>query len=156
MKPVHKLLTFYHQARLLYFRALEPSILGVRALIVRDDQVMLVRHTYQPGWYLPGGRVDRGETAHRAMCREVEEECGLLVRGARLMGIYSNRELNRNDHIMLYVVEDFAQGRMKRRYRLEIDEARFFPIAELPEGTTPATRRRLRELAGDRPSDEYW
>jgi hypothetical protein len=54
------------------------------------------------------------------------------------------------------LVEDFAQGRMKRRYRLEIDEARFFPIAELPEGTTPATRRRLRELAGDRPSDEYW
>ena len=70
-----KVLQAFYRARQAYWKIFEPTILGVRALIVDQEQIMLVKHTYTNGWYLPGGRVDRGETIYTAMCREVSEEC---------------------------------------------------------------------------------
>ncbi len=119
---------------------------------------MLVRHTYLPGFYLPGGKVDRGETAHSGCCREVAEECALSVEQARLVGIYSNAEQNRNDHILLFVVEKVSAlpGGPSLLRRLEIAEAGFFPLDRLPESTTPATHRRLAEFRRGRFEDPYW
>ena len=44
------------------FRFTRPMTLGVRGIVI-DPQacVFLVRHTYVPGWHLPGGGVDAGE-----------------------------------------------------------------------------------------------
>jgi ADP-ribose pyrophosphatase YjhB (NUDIX family) len=158
MTTFTRLLTTVHRARRLYWRLLEPTVVGVRALIVRDDAVMLVRHTYLPGLYLPGGKVDRGETALSACCREVAEECGLLVHGAHLVNLYSNAEQNRNDHIALFVVDRFEAPayRPPLLRRLEIAESGFFPLSALPPDTTPATCRRLAEFRRARFDDEYW
>lgn len=43
----------------------------------QDGQVLLVNPTYKPGWNLPGGHVDAGETPHTACVRELHEELGL-------------------------------------------------------------------------------
>ena len=47
------------------FLVRRPMTLGVRALIYdrHNDSVFLIRHTYVPGWQLPGGGVEVGETA---------------------------------------------------------------------------------------------
>jgi ADP-ribose pyrophosphatase YjhB (NUDIX family) len=156
MKLVGPVLSAVHQARCLYWRLFQPTILGVRALIVDRDRVMLVRHTYLRGYYLPGGRVERGETAYQAMCREVLEECGLIVVQARPVGLYSNAELNCNDHILLFEVEKFEVGQKMRRFALEIAEAGFFDLLALPHDTSPATHRRLAERARGTYSEEYW
>jgi ADP-ribose pyrophosphatase YjhB (NUDIX family) len=57
-------------------------------LLVTDDagRILVVRPTYMgPGWMLPGGRVERGETPHAAAGRETREETGLEVVVERLL-----------------------------------------------------------------------
>ncbi|MCA1299319.1 NUDIX domain-containing protein [Stappia indica] len=119
--------------------------------------VLLVRHSYLPGWYLPGGGVDPGETLAAAACRELAEETGVLCEAApELFAIYHNAQGHPRDHVALYRVSRFTVPEGALAPNVEIREAGFFPLADLPEGTTPATRRRLAELAGAAPVSEVW
>lgn len=160
MSTVKSMLQIFHKARLLYWKAFEPTILGVRALIVDKEQILLVQHTYTQGWYLPGGKVDRGETFYTAMCREVSEECGLRVKKARLSAIYSNVKTNPNDHIALFSVDEFEKEENylsgKGLHKLEIAEVGFFPLNNLPSNITPGTMRRIEEHTRQIFDSEYW
>jgi ADP-ribose pyrophosphatase YjhB (NUDIX family) len=120
-----------------------PVTLGVRA-IVRDGEgrVLLVRHTYVPGWYLPGGAVDPGESVGDALTRELLEEANVRIIGPpRLLAIYFNPRAG-SDHVALFEVTQFEQTSPKLADH-EIVEARFFPLDALPEATTASTRARL-------------
>lgn len=137
----------------LYWRFARGLTLGVRAAVLDDaGRVFLIRHTYVPGWHLPGGGVEADETALAALKRElVEEACIELATEPPLHGIYFNAKVSRRDHVLLYVVRDFRVVGTKAPDR-EIAEAGFFSLQALPDGTTPATRRRLIEIAsGDAP-----
>ena len=52
--------------------------------------VLIRRRNPPPGWALPGGFVDRGETVGEALLRETREETGLTVIASRLLGAYSD------------------------------------------------------------------
>lgn len=63
-------------------------------LLVTDDEgrILVVRTTYLgPGWMLPGGRVERGETPHGAAVRETREETGIRVVVERLLLVDARR-----------------------------------------------------------------
>lgn len=130
-----------------YFRFARGMTLGVRAAVLNDaDEVFLIRHTYTPGWQLPGGGVEAGETLNEALAKELREEACIRLTGpAQLFGIYFNRKVSRRDHVALYIVRGFVVDEAKKP-DMEIAEARFFPLDELPQGLTPATRRRLAEI----------
>ena len=133
----------------LYFRLKRGMTLGVRAAVLNDrGEVFLIRHTYTPGWHLPGGGVEVGETMVDALVKELREEACISLTGpAPLFGIYLNRKASPRDHVALYVVRVFAVDGMKQP-DMEIAEAGWFPLDGLPQGVTPATRRRLAEIAG--------
>src|SRR3569833_3499042 len=65
---------------------------GVRAVLLDGRKVLLVKHTYTPGWQFPGGGVEPGETAEAAAAREALEEAGYAVDGRPVLhGFFLNR-----------------------------------------------------------------
>jgi 8-oxo-dGTP pyrophosphatase MutT (NUDIX family) len=122
--------------------------LGVRAVIFdAENRVLLIRHSYTPGWHFPGGGVEPGETIATAMARELEEESGIALTGeAELFGLYLQRPHGGRDHVAVYVCRHWRQARQPQIPNMEIVDSRFFAPADLPADTTGPTRRRLAEI----------
>jgi ADP-ribose pyrophosphatase YjhB (NUDIX family) len=126
----------------LYCFLFRPKTLGVRVMLVQNGQVLLVRHTYLSGWYLPGGAVNRGETVEQAARREVSEEVGGKMGALNLLGTYTHFGEQKSDHNALFLCTDFTFSGKKDK---EIAEVRFFPLDALPEGLVPRHRHRLEQ-----------
>jgi len=125
---------------------LSRVVVGVNALVLdAGGRVLLVRHGYQPGWQLPGGGVDGGETPDAAIRRELEEEVGLAGGMIVPAGQYVRRVLWMYQLILLYRVEGAT---IAFRPGLEIREILWADPHAPPPGLSPASRRRLAELAG--------
>ncbi len=141
----------------IYFRLRRGMTLGVRAAVLNEaGEVLLVRHTYTPGWHMPGGGVEPNETLADALAKELREEANIALTGpAALHGIFLNRHTSPRDHVAVFIVRAFAQSAPKQP-DVEIAEARFFPLSALPETTTPGTRRRLAEIVEGTARPDEW
>ncbi len=140
-----------------YFTLTRGMTMGVRAACFdRAGRVFLVRHSYVPGWHLPGGGIERWETAGEALAKELREE-GNLALGAPpvLLHVYFNRQTSKRDHVLLYRCDGVTQSAPRAADR-EIVEAGFFALDALPQSTTAATRRRLEEIEGRAPFADLW
>ncbi|MEM1148507.1 MAG: NUDIX domain-containing protein [Pseudomonadota bacterium] len=142
----------------IWFRIARPMTLGVRAIVENaEGQVLLVRHTYTPGLYLPGGGIERGETVRVSLHRELEEEGGLLITGeTALIGIFSNHRVMRNDHVILYKIEASAWRSVRDPRGLEISDILWCNPFSPPEDATPATLRRLKEHYQGAERSDHW
>lgn len=133
------------------------ATLGVRAIVVdNSNNIILVRHTYVPGWYLPGGGVERGETMLTSLRRELLEEANVRLTGEpELVGIYLNMKTSRQDHVALYMCRDWEQDGVPKP-NFEIAECGIFPLDDLPDGITQSTRMRLVEALNGNSKSEFW
>jgi 8-oxo-dGTP pyrophosphatase MutT (NUDIX family) len=131
---------------------------GVR-LLARDAEgrVFLVRHSYVPGWHLPGGGVDARETAREAAVREAVEEGGLrLSAPPELFHVYLRRTARIDDHVALFTAEGAEAPSDPRGPSAEILASGFFAPDDLPPETTPATRARIAEACDGVPPSDWW
>ncbi len=141
-----KLRILYAGAKV-YWRIFQPRLVGVKIMFVRDGQVLLVKHTYEKGWHLPGGGVKRGETLETAVRREADEELGATIRDITLLGVYSNVAEYKNDYIVTIVSRDFTIGRPKDD---EIAAYTFYPFNALPPDAVAGTCHRVAEYQANR------
>ena len=66
----------------------KQPIVGVGAVIVQDEKLVLVKRGVEPGkgkWSIPGGAVELGEGVRDAAIREAKEESGLDIELVRDM-----------------------------------------------------------------------
>ncbi len=140
-----------------YWRLTRGATLGAQgAVFDGDGRVLLVRHSYHPGWHFPGGGVEWGETAEIAMIREVFEEVGVVVKGKpQFHGLFANFAWLPSDHIALFIVRDWERPSIPPPNR-EIVESGFFPCAELPAGTSGGVTRRLKEIFDGAAKEPLW
>ena len=81
-------LRLYWLAALLYEgwrRLVRPHTHGALVAIWCEGELLLVETSYRRNWSLPGGGIERGETARQAAVRELAEEVELQVRAVQLL-----------------------------------------------------------------------
>ena len=139
-----------------WFKATRGLTLGVRGLVVDEQgRVLLIQHTYTPGWHMPGGGVERGETIEEALARELVEEAGVeMVGRPRLLSIHSNHLIFPGDHVLVYRVDHWRA--VKATSKGEIHAVEWFAPDALPDEITKGTRRRIEEAFATRASDPHW
>ncbi|MCP5096209.1 MAG: hypothetical protein GY943_11705 [Chloroflexi bacterium] len=60
-------------AATIYWRLFKPLTFGVKLMLIQENKIILVRHSYQKGWYLPGGALKRGETISPGTSNRIRE-----------------------------------------------------------------------------------
>lgn len=140
-----------------YWRYSRGLTLGAQgAVFDADNRVLLIRHTYRPGWHFPGGGVEKRETVEEALRRELHEEAGIEITGPPdLFGLYANHVFFPDDHIALFVVRAWRQEAVPKP-NAEIAEQAMFPCDALPDNVNAPTRERILEITGARPRRAHW
>jgi ADP-ribose pyrophosphatase YjhB (NUDIX family) len=134
-----------------YWRIFQPLTLGVKVMLIENESIWLVQHSYQPGWFLPGGGVKRNELLETAVRREAKEELGADLGDVHLFGVYTSISQHKNDHVVVFACHDFTVGQVDKG---EIRAVQQFPLRELPPDVSRGTRRRIEEYLAGRPNAE--
>ena len=125
-----------------------PLILpGAVAIVVNDQNEVLLQHRTDGGWGLPGGLMELGESMEETARREVKEETGLTIGELELIGVFSGEDyflkVANGDELYsvtaVYVTRDI-QGDIE----VDLTESiavQYFQLEELLEGLLPSNRR---------------
>ncbi len=108
----------------------------LRAAVIKDNKILLVREREDDCWSLPGGWADVCETPSAGIVREVLEESGYVVNSPRLVAI-KDRDVHPYYpkfpyHIYkMFFLCQFESG--EAMTNIEISDIGFFGLDELPQ-----------------------
>jgi len=126
-------------------RIFRPVQLGVRIILVQEGEVLLVRHTYMPGWHFPGGAMKRWETPLEAAAREANEEAGVeLLEPPTFLGIFTTYFGGKSDHVAVYLCRKYRIRSASDRW--EIAEVKRFTLDALPPQLSSNWHKFLRSM----------
>ena len=129
-----------------------PSLVGAprhvvtaAAVVVNQQNELLLVRSPRRGWEMPGGQVEQGEPARAAAVREVYEETGLVIEITAFCGVFQNVE---RELCNLLFRGNCLGGTLTRS--AESPELGWFPLPEaLAKITHPTFKQRI-EMCLDR------
>jgi ADP-ribose pyrophosphatase YjhB (NUDIX family) len=129
----------------------DMPLVGVGAVVVEGDRVLLVQRANEPGrgmWAFPGGVLQLGETLAEAARREVREECGLEIQVGETLGVFDlilrdQAGTVQYHYVLIDLLAHPAGGKL--RVSSDILDARWVTLEELDR--LPVTSPRVREVA---------
>ena len=122
----------------------------VRAVIFRDDALLLVKERDEGRWTLPGGWADVGASPSENVVREVAEEAGYQVRATKLLAAYDRSLHAHEPPFPFHVYKLFFQCEIiggNAATDFETDAVEFFTADQIPPlsltRVTPAQIERM-------------
>lgn len=116
------------QAKTPAFRNPAPTVDII--IEIGEHIVLIERKNPPPGWALPGGFVDYGESFEDAARREAKEETGLEVQLLRQLHTYSHPSRDARQHTASTVFIASASGQPLAAD--DAKDARLFSLRDLP------------------------
>ena len=116
----------------------------VRAAIIKDGRILLVKEIADGKWSMPGGWMDVGDYPAEAAERETKEESGFIVTAKKLIGVF---DANRNGRpleffhaVKLIYLCEIISG--KPTVSSETSKVKFFNLNSLPTLSQNRTNER--------------
>jgi len=108
---------------------------AVKAIIIKDKKVLLVRDDPEDKWGFPGGGIDYGESAPEALVRELHEELGvtesLISSDFKVVAVTAGHIKNTMPRTNLYYIAFVPE--LSEDTKKDIVELQWFRLEELPE-----------------------
>ena len=67
------------------------SVKGAGVAVCWENKLLVVRHSYRPGWSLPGGHIKANEDPKKGAIRELHEEVGIYADPKNLRKVFQPR-----------------------------------------------------------------
>ena len=112
--------------------AYATPLMDVRAWIIEDEKICLVRGQGENDWALPGGFGEVGYSPTENILKEIEEETGFEAKVERLLAVFdTNRFQLQSKQYAKFVFEcKLLDGQFQKNQ--EIAALQFFAIDQLP------------------------
>ena len=131
----------------------DHPIIGVGAIIIRGEEVLLARRGKGPGYgdlSIPGGAVELGEKLEEAVIREVCEEVNLVIRVWEVVEVLERIFRDPEGRVQYhYVLVDFLCEHLSGEARPSSDalEVQWVPISEIPHHPLPGKTKKVIQKA---------
>ena len=89
-----------------------PCIHVVAAIIIKDQKILIAQRPagkHKGGyWEFPGGKIEKGETAEQALCREIKEEIDIDISATRSFTEIHFNYPEKSVHLQFFEVTAFS------------------------------------------------
>lgn len=132
-----------------YASTLPGKRIGVGSLLFDSSgRLLIVNPTYKPGWSIPGGVVEEGESPYEACRRELREELGVELEPGWLVCLdYIPPTERSGDNLQLLFDGGTVAADVADRFLLEEEELSEWRFAQIDEAISllrPKVGRRIR------------
>lgn len=129
----------------------------VRALLIENARVLLIKPVGDRQWYLPGGLVKKSESPLRALRRSLRDYCGLsLTKEPELLGLYYDVQTKADNYIATYICHHFDGEAAIQPEDHDLEKVAWFELENLPSTLTAGSHRRIGEFLKAKNTNDKW
>ncbi len=131
----------------------ERPLVGVGAIIVKEDKILLIKRAYEPNkglWSIPGGLVRLGESLEEALKREVKEETGVSIE-VKDVAFVGEEIFKENDIKYHYIIVDFLAKIICGEFKAgsDAEAVKWFSFDEIGEECVEFVRKIVNKLKSE-------